>query len=169
MKHRLIVLAFLAFTSLSLTACGSWWSNFKSDPVAQVQTFQQSVQVALNIAQGVWNTLKPLLKPELQAAAQAKYDAGVLVVNKALYALNDAVNVAVETQQAHPDFLKLMADVSDAVAQVIAIVDEFKTMQVAQVAGDGGTLMVTKTVDPPGYNDLKSAHLQVKKFSVRHP
>lgn len=129
MKKKLAVLA-LAFTlTLStLPGCASaaaWWQNFQSNPVAQTQAFEQSVQVVLGIAQATWNTIAAALPSSALATAQATFNKAVLAVNAALNALTDAVQVAVQAQNPTPDFSALMQSVSDAVTQVTVIIVQF--------------------------------------------
>ena len=173
MKKYISLIALILMT-VSMTSCSSaWFNNFKNDPIAQVQTFENTVKTTLDIAAVVWTGVKPYLSADVAAKAQLRYDQAIIVVNKALVALNDAVQVAVESQQAHPDFSKLIANVTDAVAQVIAIIDEFKTAAPAVAMPsdggmpEGGVKMAVSAGDPPGYADMKASQAQMKKMAVR--
>lgn len=117
--------------------CSStWWQQFKSDPVAQVQTFEAAINVAVSAAQLAWPAILPALPAASQAQAQQQFANAVTAVNHAEQVLNDAVNAAVAAQQSNPDFTALMQAVSDAVAQVVAIVDLYT--QAAPAPADAG-------------------------------
>ena len=123
-----LLIVSMLMAALGLQACNSaWWQNFTNNPVAEVQAFEQSVQVVLNIAEASWATIEPFLPANVQAQAQAAYSAAVVVVNKAIVALNDAVQAAIAAQGPAPDFTAVMQAVSDAIAQVVAIINQFKT------------------------------------------
>lgn len=128
MKKLFVALGLAVALTVVPSGCGNtWWANFQNDPVAQVQAFEQSAHIALSLADGAWNTVKGFLPPTTLAEAQPKYDLAVVAVNKALLVLNDAVQVDVEAKNPNPDYSKLIQAVSDAVAQVAAVVNEFKT------------------------------------------
>ena len=122
-------------TSVGCAATTAWWENFQANPVAQVQTFEQGVQVALSGATVAFNILLPQLPAADQAAAVKDFNNALVSVNHALQALNDAVTAAVDTKQATPDFSGAIAAVTAAVNQIIAIVDQYtaKSLASAQV------------------------------------
>jgi hypothetical protein len=104
-----------------------WWQNVINDPSATVTAFEQGVQVALNDAAIAWAVVQPFLPPANLAAITQQYENAVFAVNHALVALNDAVTAAIAAQQPNPDFSALMAAVSDAVAQVLAIIQQYSS------------------------------------------
>lgn len=123
----LLLVVTTVFAAIGCSGCNSaWWQNFKNDPTAQVQLFETSVQTALSDADVVWQSVKMYLPADLRVKAQGRYDQAVFAVNRALQLLNDGVQAAVEAQQASPDFSKLIQAVSDAVAQVVALINELK-------------------------------------------
>lgn len=159
---KLCLRAFVLALTLSFVGCGgSWWQNWKNNPVAQVQTFEQSARTVLAIADVSWNSVKPYLPAEVLIKAQPRYDQAVLAVNKALVLLDDAVQVAVETQNPHPDFSKLIAAVSDAVTQVVAIINEFKTTPTPATVS---STTPPKPTTPTGYDDLVNAAGTMKRI-----
>lgn len=118
------------------TGCNSaWWQNFKNDPVEQVQTFEATIQVAVSAAELAWPAIVQAIPPASQAQANLQFQNAVTAVNHGLQALNDAVNAAVAAQQPNPDFSALMQAISDAVNQVIAIVDLYSQQPAAPDAG----------------------------------
>lgn len=146
---------------VSTTGCGStWWQDFKSNPVAKVQVFETTVQSAMSIADVTWNSVKVYLPPDVSMRAQAKYDVAVVAVNHAIGLLNDAVQVAAETQNTTPDFSKLIQAVSDAVTQVIGVINEFKGMAAPAQLGAG---VAPKPAAPLGYDDLQSVALTMHR------
>lgn len=131
-----VLTALLFVSAAGVSACGAWWQNLANNPVAEVQAFEQSVQVVLNVAETSWSVIEPLLPANIQAQAQAAYKAAILVVNKAIVALNDAVQAAVAAKGPAPDFTAVMQAVSDAIAQVVSIINQFKVQVPASaVAG----------------------------------
>jgi hypothetical protein len=111
--------------SAGCAATTAWWENFEANPVAQVQTFEQGVQVTLSGATIAFTVLLPKLPAADQAAATTDFNNAVVSVNHALQALNDAVTAAVDAKQANPNFAGAIAAATDAVNQVIAIVDQY--------------------------------------------
>jgi hypothetical protein len=137
--------ATIVMLAVSLTAgsgCNSaWWQNFKNNPVEQVQAFEQSVQVVLNVAEATWAIVYPLLPANVQPQALADYNKAVITANAAINTLNDAVQVAVAAQGTPPDFTALEQAISDAVQQIITVINTYKgqtnaTLKLAASAPD---------------------------------
>jgi hypothetical protein len=127
-----------------------WWQNFVNDPAAQIQAFEQGVQIALNDAQVAWTVIQPYLPAASLAQITTQYQNAVFAVNHALTVLNDAVNAAIAAQQPTPDFTALMAAVTDAIAQVLAIIQQYSS---GAPSGDGGaTLVAGKPMNPALYD-----------------
>jgi hypothetical protein len=114
----------------------------------------------LAIADVSWNSIKPYLPAETLVKVQPRYDQAVLTVNKSLLILDDAVQVAIEAKNPNPDFSKLIAAVSDAVVQVVAIINEFKATPTPATIS---STTPPKPVTPTGYNDLSAAVATMKK------
>ena len=121
----MLVLLVASAASAGCAEVSTWWQNFQSNPVAQVTTFEQGAQVALSGAQVAFNLLLPRLAPADQAQATTDFNNAVATVNHSLVVLNDAVTAAADAKQANPDFSGAMTAVTDAVNQVIAIVDQY--------------------------------------------
>ena len=157
----LLLVATTMFTAVGCSGCNSaWWQNFKNDPTAQVQLFENSVQTALSDADVVWQSIKMYLPPDLKAKAQLRYDQAVFAVNRAVQLLNDGVQVAVDAQQSNPDFSKLIQAVSDAVAQVVALINEFKATPPPATLEMG---VPPKPATPVGMDDLNAAVTTMNK------
>jgi hypothetical protein len=164
-KQFVVVLAFAAAVAGGVIGCSgaatqAWFSDFQKNPVAKAQAFEQTVQTALNIADTVWNSVKMFLPSDIVMKAQPKYTKAVLVVNKSLVALTDAVQTAADAKTPNPDMSKLMQDASDALASVTAVIDEFKDTPAPLKAGPDA---MPKPEVPEGYEDLQTATLTVKR------
>jgi hypothetical protein len=184
-KSTVIALTLMASVPLmgATQACtSSWWANFSSNPAAVATAFEQGVQVVLNDAQLAWNSIQPFLPAGTAATINAQFNNAVFAVNHALTALNDAIAVAVAAQNSNPNFTAIMATVTDAVAQVIAIIDQYTASSPAPVAvADGGAAQVAtpnvgKAPMSPalvdahaGLASLKAHYLPVVKATVAAP
>ncbi len=147
MKKTIIALSVSLVCVLGLGAVGcgsSWLANFKSNPVAVAQQYEQTAEVVLQQAEAAWPIVLGFLPADKQAVAQTAFNDAVFSVNHAMTILNDAIQVAVDTGNAHPDFSAAMASISDAVAQVISIVKQFEGV-VHPAAVDGGAPMMKLT------------------------
>lgn len=125
MKKRIAIALLLLSTVFGTAGCSSaWWQNAVNNPVAAVQSFEASAQTALGIAQQAWNALSPLLPLSTLAQVQPRYQQAMIAANAALTALSDAVQAAIDVQNPSPNFTAAIQAVSDAVAQVVAIVND---------------------------------------------
>lgn len=111
--------------TIGCSQVSQWWQNFQSNPVAQVQSFEQAVQVGLSDAQVAWAIVQPFLPVAQAAQITQQYENAVYAVNGALQVLNDAVQAAIAAQQPSPDFSSLMTAVTNAVSTVISIVAQY--------------------------------------------
>jgi hypothetical protein len=169
MKKSLAVLAVVG--SLSLTGC-SWWNGVTNDPITSVQTFEQSVEVVMNDAQVAWQIVQPFLPAAQAASLNAKFQTAVLAVNHALSALNDAVQTAQDIKKSNPDFSGAIKAVSDAVQQVLAIIDEVKASLTPAPsdagASDGGLVAQGRFTALPALEEAHSALDSIQKHYVAH-
>lgn len=174
MRKIALVLVLIASTPVvgGTVACNStWWQDFQKNPVEQVQVFESGVHTALSAAQVAWAFVQSYLPAASAAAITQQYQNAVFAVNHALTVLDDAVSAALDAQQSNPDFSKLMTAVADAVAQVIAIVDQYKGV----VPPDGGAIVAlgvnlatptaTSPMTVPGLEDARAQLVQLKKLA----
>jgi hypothetical protein len=174
MRKTLVTLALagaLGIGTLADTGCNSaWWQNFKNDPVQQVQTFEAAISVATNAAQLAWPAILQAISAASQAQAQQQFTNALAAVNHAEQVLNDAVNAAVAAQQPNPDFTALMQAVSDAVAQVVAIVDLYSG-QAPSPAPDGGAPAAAKVAlngaAATSVADMHTAYNSLSRWGVK--
>jgi hypothetical protein len=138
---------------LSVTSCGAWWQQFKSDPLAVITTFIQRAEIVLQTAETIFQTILPLIPAAQQATVQVDFQKADLAAKDSLSALQDAEQTAADVQQNPPDFSKAEADVTNAIGQVIAIIDEFKT----------GSSRMGGAHDVPSYQGLKTHQAALHK------
>ncbi len=169
--RKLIVVGALVTTLVGTAGCATleaWWQNFENNPAEQAQTIAQTAQVALNGAQAAWNTILPLIPQAAQAQANALFINAVATANHAITGLLDALTAAADAKQSNPNFAGAIAAVSDAVDQVLAIINQYTG---AGTTVDGGAptaapSVVVKVVGPvPGYADLVDASKRLHRFA----
>jgi hypothetical protein len=163
-----LALALMLTTAITVSGCAAvsqWWQNFKNNPIAQIQTFEQGVQTVLTLLEGAWNFIQPFIPASALPVAQQQYANAVSSVGHAESVLEDAVNGAVAAQQSPmPDFTTLMAAISDAVSQVVAIIDTYKGAAPVNL-GDAG--VTASRVAPPGLEEARARNLQLRSFRVQ--
>ncbi len=150
-----------------LPGCGSaWWQNITSNPIEAVQEFEAGINVAVSAAQLAWPAILPAISAGSQAQAQLQFSNALAAVNHAMQALNDGVNAAAAAEQSNPNFTALMQAVSDAVAQVVAIVDEYSGTTVPTT--DGGASAMAPKVPAAAGNvaDLHKAYASLSRWGV---
>ena len=130
MRKIVFALSLMVATPVLGTTAGcnsAWWQSWSSNPVAIVQSFEQGVAIVLNAAQIAWAAIQPNLPPANAAAITQQYNNAVFAANHAIVVLNDAVTAAMAAQTPSPDFAMVMTAVTNAVAQVLAVVDQYLT------------------------------------------
>ena len=103
-----------------------------------ILTAQEIAAVAntvLSDAQVAWPIVLSFIPATSQAQANAVFQTAMFVANKAVLTLEDAIQTAQALNQSNPDFTAAIQAVSDAVAQVIAVVNQFTQGG----GGDAGT------------------------------
>jgi hypothetical protein len=167
--HTVLALAFLAAAPLTAvtTACGSaWWQQFESNPEAQVQAFETGVQLVLSDAQIAWGIAQPFIPASSLQTVTTQYNNAVFAVNHAISVLNDAVTVAVNAQNATPSFTALMAAVTDAVTNVLAIIDQYTSTSIVL---DGGAVASTSVAGKaPSSPALTEAHAGLTSLKAHY-
>lgn len=169
-----------AVPAVSVAGCAStWWTSFTNDPVQIVQSFEQGVQIALNDAAIAWSVVQPFLPAASAAQITQQYTNAVFAVNHSLQVLSDAVTAAVAAQTPNPDFSTLMTAVTDAVSQVLAIIQQYVATPPAAVDGgmapiaDSGTvaakpIMAKMLPQVPAFEEAKQLNENLKK-SIKKP
>ena len=106
----------------------TWWQNFLQDPVEQTQSFEEGVNVVLQGVQVAWAVIEPLIPAAQQGPAQQAFLDAEASVTNAEQVLLDAAQAIVASQGdggSMANIVALMADVSNAISSVIAIVDQW--------------------------------------------
>ena len=160
-KTKIAMLAAAALLALNVAGCGAnWLANFKSNPVAVVQQEEQTAQVIINDAQTAWPFVKGLIPSANQAQAQTDFNNAVFAANHALVVLNDAIQVALDAQTPNPDFSAAMQSVTDAVSQVINIINQFKNSAAPQ-------LKLEAPGTPDVFADMNTGVATLRKISKK--
>ena len=150
MKNLFLILFFIMLTITGIGCSQAQWQSLITS-VTQAQGFAQQVMNWLGIASQVFATVVVLLPAEKRPAAQQQFDNAVATARHTLGILNDAADAANQSGQAKPDLVKVTNDVVDAVNQVVAVIDTYKSNAV------GASLQSN------GYDDLKAIHASIQK------
>lgn len=113
--------AMLMAVVLTTTGCATWWSNFKADPVAQVQSVISALETVVTISTVIFSEVKPLIPEAKRDAVQTRFSAAILAVEAAKRMIRDALAVS---EAAHQD----PADLSAAITNAIKAADDLRTL-----------------------------------------
>jgi len=128
MKKALSTFMLAVMLTTSTSACNSkWWQDFQNNPAQYIDSYITQVNAYVTTAEAVFAAIIVLLPADQQAAAEQAFAKAVAGVQHAIQALKDAEAAAAAAQQSNPDFTALINAVVDAITQVQAIIDEFKT------------------------------------------
>jgi hypothetical protein len=170
MKIKTKLLALMLSLSLATGGCAalkSWFDNFVKDPIAQIQAFEQEVQTILTTLEAAWQFILPLIPASAQPAAQQQYANAVASVGHAEAVLQDAVKGAVAAkQEPMPDFAGLTQAITDAVSQVIAVIDTYGG-NIPMTLIDGGVGGARPR--PPGLDEARARNARLHTFKVQTP
>jgi hypothetical protein len=111
----------------SVTGCATWISNFKKDPIGQIQNVIQIVQTIISAGTIVFGEVKTALPADEQAKAQADWDAAILKVNGTVAALQAAVQVAVDAKQPNPNLSQLVTDLVKAIDELQTVISLYNS------------------------------------------
>jgi hypothetical protein len=93
-----------------------------TNAIAAAQTAIDMAQTIVSDAQAVWPVVYASLPAAQQASTQDAFNKAIFAANHAILALEDAEQAAVAANVSNPDFTAILSQVSDAVGQVITIV-----------------------------------------------
>ena len=97
-------------------------------PTNAIQAAQEAAQTAVVVvadAEVVWPIVYAAIPAANQAAAQTAYSECLFTANHAILTLNDAIAAAIAASTPNPNFTAAISALSDAVAQIVAIVEQF--------------------------------------------
>lgn len=120
-----VVMACVLTCPTGCAAASQWWQQFLDQPAATISSFVTYVEGFVQTAQAIWALLSPALGTNT-AQANADFNSAVASLEDALSALQDGVQAAVAAQQPSPDFTTLVSAVQDAVAKVVAIIQQWQ-------------------------------------------
>jgi hypothetical protein len=124
---RFVIMAATLTVLAVAPACSPTTQNVVTSVTNAASSFEQTAQVVLNDAQLAWPIVVNFIPVAQQPVAQTDFSNAVFASNKALLALSDAIATAQGLNQANPDLTTVMQSVSDAVSQVVAIVNKFRS------------------------------------------
>ena len=141
----------------TLTGC-----NQPIVPTNAIQAAEEVAQTAATVvadAEVVWPIVYAAIPSANQAAAQNAYNEGLFTVNHTILALNDAIAAAIAANTPNPNFTAVIAQLSQAVASIVAIVQQFMT-----------PVVVVHTHPVSGVDaiaDMSAASLRLKALTVK--
>lgn len=114
-----------------------------TNAIATAEEAAQTAAVVVADAQVVWPIVYAVIPAANQAAAQTAFNEGLFTANHAILALDDAISAAIAANTPNPDFTAVISQLSDAVGQIVQIVQSFMTSTpapalVARVRTPGG-------------------------------
>ena len=141
----------------TLTGC-----NQPIVPTNAIQAAEEVAQTAATVvadAEVVWPIVYATIPAVNQAAAQNAYNEGLFTVNHTILALNDAIAAAIAANTPNPNFTAVIAQLSQAVASIVAIVQQFMTSAV---------VVHTHTVSGvDAIADMSAASARLKALTVK--
>lgn len=156
---RKFISALLIAVMLIMTpGCGAWWSNFKNDPIAQVQSIISTLETVVTIATVIFGEVKPLLPEAKREEVQARFTRAVLAVEAAKRALRDGLSAAEAAHEDPPNISGAVQNALKSAEDLRALVRELQNM-VRASAPPGSA------AQPPAQpDDLDAAVEAVRKF-----
>jgi hypothetical protein len=154
MKKTIIAIA-IGLSMAGLGCAANWYQQFESNAPAIIASFESVEQTVLNDIAVAWSAIN-IITP-LPASAVTQYNNAVVAVNDAVSALNSALEAAALSQQPISNLSALMADVTNAVAQVLAIINEYG----GNVSAKHGQ---TVSQPIPGLADANAGYVQLRNW-----
>jgi len=162
--RHLAVLAVLAgvvpaATGVALAGCTQ--PAIPTSAISAAETVAQTAATVVSDAQAVWPVVLAAIPVAQQPAAQDAFNKAVFAANHAILALNDAIQVAIAANTPSPDFTAIISQVSDAIGQIVSIVQDFQSKAPAiqdRIRVPGGVDVVY---------DLSAASVRLKAISAK--
>lgn len=127
--RHLAVAAALAFAvpAAGFAAIGCNQPVVPTNVIAAAEVVAETATTVVSDAQVVWPIVLVTIPAAQQPSAQDAFNKAVFAANHAILALNDAIQVAIASNTPNPDFTAIIGQVSDAVAQIVSIVQNFQS------------------------------------------
>lgn len=156
---RKLIASVLIAAMLAMTpGCATWWSNFKKDPVAQVQSIISTLETVVTIATVIFGEVKPMLPEAKREEVQDRFTRAVLAVEASKRALRDGLATAEAAKQDPPDINGAIQNALKSAESLRALVREIQNM--VRASAPEGSI-----VRPPAQpDDLDAAVDAVRKF-----
>jgi hypothetical protein len=135
-RAALLALPFGALATLP--ACNPQTQQWITNATVTAQEVETTANTVLADAQVAWPVVYALIPAAQQAGAQQSFTTALKASNRAVLLLADAIAAAQAANQSNPDFTTAIQAVSDAIAQVIAIVNQFTQKPAPAVAAASG-------------------------------
>ena len=103
--------------------------------IAVAENYLQYVTTFVQIAEGIWNVISPLLGANAPAA-NAQFAKAIVDVNNACAALSEAISVAQIANNPNPNLQALINDCVTAVDEVAAAIAQYQTVGTAKAGVD---------------------------------
>lgn len=140
------IFAFFLSLAVAVGACApTGQPTVPTNTIASAESAAQTATTVVSDAQAVWPIVYAFLPTAQQSVAQDAFNKAIFTANHAILALNDAIQVAIAANNPNPDLGTVISQVTDAVAQLVAIVQGTNagpTLQVRARTASGVDAMV---------------------------
>lgn len=155
---RKLVASLLIAIMLATTGCGAWWSNFKKDPVAQVQSIISALETVVTIATVVFGEVKPLIPEAKREDVQHRFTHAVLAVEASKRALRDGLSTAEAAREDPPNIGGAIQAALKSAEDLRTLVRELQNMVRASAPSAYASQLPTQA------DDLDAAVDSVRRF-----
>jgi hypothetical protein len=90
--------------------------------ISTIEGYLQYVTTFIQVAQGIWAVISPLLGPDAAPAANEKFNTAVQALNDASVGMEDALAAARIANNPNPNLSALIAQCTAAADQVVAVI-----------------------------------------------
>jgi hypothetical protein len=150
----------LGAMTFGFSGCATGWTITVQSIIAGAQTFEGAAQVVLNLAGTAFNVVLPLIPVASQAQAQADFQKAMAAANAAMATLEAAVQTAIDSQAAAPNFAVLEQDVSNVVSAVVAFVNALQPPATSMLPSTATGQ--PKAVNLTAFTEMNNALLSMK-------
>jgi hypothetical protein len=150
-------------TCLSTAVVGCNQPLVPTNAIASAEAASQTAAAVVADAQVVWPIIYAAIPAANQAAAQTAYSEGLFTANHAILALNDAIAAAIAANTPSPNFTAVIGQLSDAVAQIVSIVQSFMTTAPSPTVA----AHVRTSAGVDAIFDMSSASAKLKGLTVK--
>lgn len=141
--------AMILFSVMLLTTagCSSWWSNFRKDPVAQVQSIISTLDTVVTISTVIFSEVKMALPEAKRTEAQERFTRAVLAVEASKRMIRDALAVAEMAKDDSPNLQAVIQGALKSVESLRTLIRELQSLVRADAAANSIAQLPTKPDD----------------------